>query len=80
MHTHKMRSALKIVSAHIQRTTRGHHIPLCINTNTFQLMHKIDTEDLLMSTKVECPLLGSQKWKGQEESAGSKWIYKNNLN
>lgn len=45
MHTHKMRGTLKIVSARIQRTTRGHHIPLCINRNTFQLMHKIDREE-----------------------------------
>lgn len=35
MHSHKMRGALKIGSAYIQRTTRGHHISLCISTNGF---------------------------------------------
>lgn len=45
MHTHKMRDTLWIASAHIQRTTRGHHLPLSTNTNTVQLMHKIDMEE-----------------------------------
>lgn len=75
MHSHKMRETLKIVSAHIQRTTRGHHLPLSINTNTVQLMHKIDMEESLDINKARLSISGISEMKRTRGRCRSKIIY-----